>query len=620
VDRLSTGSVIVRFVDVPTEAFTQEVSVRGSRMLTVDEIVARHQAAAARQASYVRNRISTGMLSLTFEAPGFPAPITIGSETIIYQDRDRTEVEQRAIRVNGLALSGAGIPKLPLLEPERVVSMPLTIELTRSYRYTLRGQGVVDGTPCYIVRFEPTGAGRSTQFDGTAWIATHDFGLVRVAATQTNLRGPIVSSQQIDEFAPERGLWLLKRSQVMQVYEGATHRTPIERVLTLARHEINSGDFEERRRAAYASESLLMRDTPSGFRYLSRQRAATREDVPPEPVADTAPTRVRTIAAGVIVDPNITRPLPFAGLSYVDFNLFGTGAQFSGFFGGTFGQAALLVPSVGGSRWHVSARAFAIATPYNDRAFLDGRERYDWNLRQRPAQVSVALLRPITPTWTMRAGYEFDYNRFTPADTTSTAFQVPASQRAHVLRVAVEGQRRGWNGALWWSGAVRQGWTPWGREGERDDASSQASFQRYGASLARSAVVTPALVLRGEAVWMGGHDLDRFSRYSFGTFDNRLRGYPGALIRYDRGAVIRGAAGWAVMRAVRVDAFADSAFVRDPGLGSGYRSFTGTGVAVEAPGPFGTLLALEWGYGIQAQREDGRRGTHVVRVSTYKVF
>ena len=119
---------------------------------------------------------------------------------------------------------------------------------------------------------------------------------------------------------------------------------------------------------------------------------------------------------------------------------------------------------------------------------------------------------------------------------------------------------------------------------------------------------------------MGGHDLDRFSRYSFGTFDNRLRGYPGALIRYDRGAVIRGAAGWAVMRALRVDAFADSAFVRDPGLGSGYRSFTGTGVAVEAPGPFGTLLALEWGYGIQAQREDGRRGTHVVRVSTYKVF
>ena len=35
---------------------------------------------------------------------------------------------------------------------------------------------------------------------------------------------------------------------------------------------------------------------------------------------------------------------------------------------------------------------------------------------------------------------------------------------------------------------------------------------------------------------MGGRDLDRFSRFAFGTFDNRLHGYPSALVRYDRGA------------------------------------------------------------------------------------
>ena len=40
------------------------------------------------------------------------------------------------------------------------------------------------------------------------------------------------------------------------------------------------------------------------------------------------------LAFGAIVDPNISRPLPFAGLSYVDFDLFGTGTQFNGFFGG----------------------------------------------------------------------------------------------------------------------------------------------------------------------------------------------------------------------------------------------------------------------------------------------
>ena len=89
---------------------------------------------------------------------------------------------------------------------------------------------------------------------------------------------------------------------------------------------------------------------------------------------------MRTLAFGVIVDPNIIAPLPFAGLSYVDFNLFGTGAQFNGFFGGTYGQLAFSVPSLRGSRWQLAGRAFGIASSYNDRAFVGGREQYDRNI------------------------------------------------------------------------------------------------------------------------------------------------------------------------------------------------------------------------------------------------
>ena len=79
--------------------------------------------------------------------------------------------------------------------------------------------------------------------------------------------------------------------------------------------------------------------------------------------------RIRTLAFGVIVDPNISQPLPFAGLSYVDFNLFGTGTQFSGFFGGSYGQLAFSAPSLRGTRWQLAGRAFGIASSYNDRAF-----------------------------------------------------------------------------------------------------------------------------------------------------------------------------------------------------------------------------------------------------------
>ena len=71
---------------------------------------------------------------------------------------------------------------------------------------------------------------------------------------------------------------------------------------------------------------------------------------------------------------------------------------------------------------------------------------------------------------------------------------------------------------------------------------------------------------------------------------------------------------------IRVDGFLDSAAVRDPGFGHGLRNYTGLGGALEAPAPFGTLIAVEWGYGLRGINSDGTRGTQVFRVSGYKVF
>jgi hypothetical protein len=319
--------------------------------------------------------------------------------------------------------------------------------------------------------------------------------------------------------------------------------------------------------------------------------------------------------------------LPFAGLSYVDFNLFGTGTQMNGFFGGTYGQLAMSVPSLAGSRWQLAGRAFGIASSYNDRAFVNGREQYEWNISQRPAHGSVWVLRPLSARLSIRAGYELDYTSFDRASSTASSFTVPASQVAHGVRVAMDGQWAGWASSVWWSGARRAGWQPWGDVedhqglvGVGDYDPRHRDYQRFGALVARSIVASPRLVGRIEAAWMSGRDLDRFSRYTFGSFDNRLRGYPSALIRYDRGVVVRGSAAWSAGRFVRLDGFLDSAYVHDPAFGRGGRSYTGVGSALEVPAPFGTLVAIEWGYGFQGIDRDGRRGTQVMRISGYKIF
>jgi hypothetical protein len=614
---LSAGLLhdLMRPADHPTE----DVDVVAPRRLTVEEIVARHQATAARQSAVIRQSISTGTLTITFEAPGFAAPVTVSSETAIYTGTDHTDLEQRNIRVNGVQFRSGGVPRLPIVEPERAAAPPLAITLTNVYRYALAGEDVFHGRRCYVVAFEPVNRGRAL-FRGRAWITADTFAMARVAATQTGLRGAIVSSEQIDEFREvPPGVWLLARSEIRQLYEGAGHRTPIVRVLVMSRHDVNPPDFEPRRAAAYASTHIMLRDTAEGYRYLKRTPAAA-PGAAVQPVVAGRAERIRTLAGGVIIDPNISQPLPFAGLSYVDFNLLGTGAQMNAFFGGTYGQLAMSVPSLAGSRWQLAGRAFGIASAYNDRAFVDGLERYEHNIEQRPAHAAVWILRPVTTRMSLRVGYDLDYTHFARGGGTAADFVAPPSQIVHGARVALDVQRGGWSASAWWNPARRQGWREWGTAtgGEYDRA--HRDFQRYGVSASRAAVVTPSVIAKVEAAWMAGRDLDRFSRYAFGSFDNRLRGYPSALIRFDRGGVVRTVVTWAPGTLVRLDGFLDSAVVGDAAYGGRMRSYTGAGAAVEAPAPFGTLVALEWGYGFRGVNADGRLGTHVVRFSAFKVF
>jgi hypothetical protein len=138
-------------------------------------------------------------------------------------------------------------------------------------------------------------------------------------------------------------------------------------------------------------------------------------------------------------------------------------------------------------------------------------------------------------------------------------------------------------------------------------------------SLARSIVWSPRAVAHVEAAWMTGRRLDRFSQFAFGSFDNPLRGYPSVSIRYDTAAVVRSVATWTPSSRVRLDGFGDLGIARGSD-DRGRRSYLGLGAAVEAPAPFGWLVAAEWGYGARGVNTDGTIGTHVVRIVGYKMF
>lgn len=613
---------------VDESIFRTGVEVTAARALTLEEILARHHAQRARQAALVSSVVSTGTTVLTFEVPGFAGPVTVAADTTIFQRGALTEVAQQHITVNGVAMdSDGGVPRLPIIEPERVATPPLAISLTDAYAYRLSGRAREDGRSCYVIAFTPRVKGPS--FSGRAWIDAASFAIVRLETAETGLRGAIVSAEQHDTFAPVdvagREVWLPLRSRSFQIYQAAGLRTPIHREVITPAHIVNAVDFEARLEQVRASRAVMLRDTPEGYRYLvpaplpQAMASAAQSPAPRRVISEAAGTRVATLAFGVLVDPNISVPLPFAGLSYVDFDFLRTGGQFSGFFGGSFGQAAWTLPGVPRPGWQVTGRAFGIGVSYNDRAFRNGREQYAQNIRQRPLRADLSVVAPLAARVQLRLGYEFEYTAFERGDDTAPDFLVPADAVVHGARVALDLQRGPWSALAWWNPATRQGWRRWG-DSTTDYRPGTSDFQRYGMTLARSWVLTSGTVARVEGSWLGGHDLDRFSRYSFDSFENRLRGYPSALVRFDRGGVARSVVTWTPMPFARLDAFADTAFVHDPGAGRGLRNYPGVGVALEVPLPRRLLLAVEWGYGIKARDSDGGEGTHVVKVTGFKVF
>lgn len=598
-----------------------EAVTSASRRLTVAEIVARHQAQRRRQEQILHTVVAHGTTMIAFEAPGFTAPITITASTVMYSRTDLTDYELRDVRVNGAAIAGgdaATPPRLPLLEPQRVAVSPLTLTLDEAYEYELVGEEQAAGRRRYVVAFRPLATG--TLAHGTAWIDADDFSLARIHFVQTGLHGPIVSSEHDEELErlPVGELWvtLPRRTRIFQMYEGAGHRTPIARELVFDRYDVNPGDFDTRRREAHASPAIMLRETADGLRYLLRQSSAQGgEGV--RAVAMSAGERLRTVVVGVIDDPGITRPLPFAGLSYVDLNLFGTGTQMSAFFGGSYGQLSWSVPTVSGPSWELHGRAFGIAARYNDRAFHRGVERYDENLRQRPASVSAGVTRRVSPRVRLRADYELNVTAFSRAETTASAFVIPPTAVVHGISASLEAERGGWSGRAWWNPARRQRWRSWGADG--DFTREATEFQRYGTEITRTTTLTRTFLSRVQVAWMAGADLDRFSRYGFDSFENLLHGYSAASIRYDRGTVARSTMSWTA-KGWRVDAFGDLAIVHDPAFGQGMRRYPGVGAAFQAPGPFETLWSVECGYGLKAPPTSTGSGARTLRITAYRTF
>jgi hypothetical protein len=589
---LSPGLLLLDLTPPRPTQLISRAEVTSAASLDVEEVIFRYQQAHAAQDQSFRTFIASLRLELHFR----PTPtqvFDVVSENRFFFSRDVVEWVELSFAVNGTRW-GPNRPGLPLLQAEKVLTLPLDLRLTSDYRYRLEGIDTVNGRRCYVVAFDPRDSQHS-RYRGRVWIDAEHFLRVKMQTLQTQLAGNIVSNEETAWYGPVasangRSVHLPVRLSAKQILLVAGRNLLLEKEQWFSDFQVDSADFEDQRRAARVSDRVMFRDTDEGVRYLVK-----RDD--DRVVSTDLQTSSKALALGTLIDPALDFPLPIVGINYLDFDFgdfAGGQSQLALLFGGVFGLGTIQIPRLGGAPLDASVDFFGIAVPSTDLRFDSVGERQDERLLTIPASSNANLGYQLTPFQKITGGYQVRFDAYFAAPETSTDFVQPVNTWTHGAHVRYEYSRRGYQLRAGTSVHHRLTWRDWGGVG--DFRPTDQTYRRYSIGLAKDFLLGPFQTVHAGATWHGGARLDRFSMYQFGLFDEvRMHGVPTAGVRFPELVLLRGSYSFNVFRLYRLDLFLDQAFGRDPVERSTWRRITGTGVSVTLKSPWNTMFSADVG-------------------------
>jgi hypothetical protein len=608
---LRQAPLVLDFNDGVDEAVTEQTGVTGRSVLSLADIVARHQQARATQDRLVQRYLVLARMEQHFRPTAADPGFDVVSENRFFSDREGVEWEELSFSVNGTRW-GADRPPFPLLQPEKVLSLPLDLRLTSDYRYRLEGTAEIDGVPCYVVSFDPADRARSL-YRGTVWIDSKTFRQVKLQVVQTALSAPVVSNEEIVRIGAVgriagREVYLPTGVTSRQILLIAGRNLLVEKTTSFSGYELNPDDFAERRQAARRSERVMYRDTEQGVRYFVK-------DGDTRVVSERLTSAAKALAMGTTIDPSYDFPLPVVGLNYLDFDFGGPDSQLALLFGGVLVLGNLQRPKLAGSALDGSLDFFAIAVPGNDRVYDTGGEREEERLLTWPLSTGANLGFQFTSFQKVSAQYQLRFDGYVRDRTTADDFIVPRSTTSHGVGLAYEYRRGGYsviaNGT--WFGRAR--WEPWGDP----DAVTRSSrtYTKYGLSVSKNIFLNAFTKVYLNASYFGGRRLDRFSQYQFGLFDDtRIHGVPSSGVRFAELAMVRGAWSFNVFDQYRFDVFLEGAGGRDLDTPS-WQRIVGLGMAFNVRAPWSTILRVDAGKSFLPDRY-AATGSTVVQILLLK--
>ena len=594
---LSQGALAV--VLSPTRRPTRAaVEVGAERGLTAEEIIARERAWDAGQRERVTSFIADMKASLRFRIGEVNETFDLTIVGPFYFRRgEPSDWEWDEFYLNGVKWKGKTLPKLPILQPEKVTTLPLDIRLTEDYDYTLHGEATISGRRAYHILFAPRSrVGEKPIYRGSVWIDTETFALLRRDSVQLNLKGETLSNVQSELYRPVPGhpeAVLPLEIKGQQVFSTAGRTTAIERDVVMQAVRLNPPDFEQRLAAAHASQAQMIRDTDRGMRYLVPDKAHPGQRI----VEETISKKSTFGLLGAFYDDSLDYPIPLAGVQYFNFDLWGKGKQLSVFFGGALATANYTDPSLGGSRFDLGADLFAVAFPFGDVSYRNGKEVSAEKIKHLPAQFQVNLGHPLGPYLKANLGLFTKWDDYQRDKETGPNFVTPVDTFTDGAELKLIGNISGFSAIASGSYFRRRRWEFWGDPATSEFDPKQKQYWKYSFALAKDRYFSGFRKLHLGLSYQSGSNLDRFSKYEFGTFSgNPVRGYKSGSLRTESAFVGNVSYGLNIEDIIRFEAFYDQALVKDKRSGFDNTYFSGAGLLASLNGPWqNSLLRAEIG-------------------------
>jgi hypothetical protein len=612
---------------LPPEA----LAIASSRGLTAEEIIARHQAVQREQENRLDRFTAKGRVDYHFQLTEGGSTIDVSIDSQYFWERGGDlEWEQLDYYLNGNRIRWKKFPRIPLIQPEKVITLPLDLTLNRTYAYRLVGEGVVDGSEAYEIEFQPVDRGAALSlYRGRIWIDKKRFVRLKLRLIQSNLEPPVISNEEIDHFSetlgPEGGrFWLFSRIDGQQVWNVAGRAFVVRRELTFREVRINPplDEFEARRDQAYDSKNTMMRDTTDGFRYLHRTGEGDRV------VKEKVESSTLFLGAGAFQDASQDNVVPLAAVNYFDYDVAGKNLQLNVFFAGAFAFANLSKPGLFGGKMDLTVDLGLSAINFGDRFYVGEDELIEERLDQRPQRLGLRLGFPLGGFVKLTAIGAANYWQYGLSDTASEAiasfnadpgnpeeleFLVPEDHLELSATLEARFNRRGYTVVARAALYDRSDWEIWGLQDTGSGAFGSVDpqgggfvpiepepaydrYTRWGLTAFKEWFLPGFQKVRAEVSHLDGEDLDRFSRYQFSYFGaDRLNGFSGSGVRFDQGWIGRAGYSFNLAEVIQLDVNFDTARVEELRTPVGGQNFTGFGVNANFPAPWRTVINLGYG-------------------------